>query len=294
MCPQPDTGIEDGVERWMQPGDGACDRRGECQTLRPQPALREQLADASDGHAAHVRVARVVDREVVPQHATAGTHPSPHRIGQPLLKRVVEQRRKHGGLKHDVLACSRHRGASRTGGVAAGDAQRRRAAPSRPLGARRQQFDALQISGRKPNRSNSSRLPPLPQPTSNSRSLVKSSQPRLTPAGPRDCALTLLHGEQRGGIQQAVAMLIRRSTRVPCHDGGRFIGLWSGADHRIRFSDSWHQAGEMLDRLPAAMMTSASASSGGSGNRWLPRAVVMITTIVRNSHLNIVQTAWPA
>jgi len=54
--------------------------------------VREQRANPAQGHAAHVAVARIVDGEVVPQHAAARSHPAPHRGGEALLKRIVEQR----------------------------------------------------------------------------------------------------------------------------------------------------------------------------------------------------------
>ena len=64
--------------------------------------LRKQRPHAPQRHAAHVGVARVVDREVVPQHRAARPHPAPHRVGQALLEGVVEQRREDGGDEDDV------------------------------------------------------------------------------------------------------------------------------------------------------------------------------------------------
>ena len=46
-----------------------------------------------------------------PEHAAAGAHPAPHRLGQALLEGIVEQRGEHGRGEHDVLrgGLDRHR-----------------------------------------------------------------------------------------------------------------------------------------------------------------------------------------
>ena len=74
---------------------------------------RKQLAHPPQGHTAHIWVAWIVHREVVPQHGPTRAQPAPHGTGQLLLKSVVEQGRKNRGLHDDVLAAWGNFGAQR-------------------------------------------------------------------------------------------------------------------------------------------------------------------------------------
>ena len=89
--PQPWTRIEDGYSDGCSRSDRASNRRRQRQPTHVHSARGEELAYARNRNAAHIRVARIVLREVVPEHAAARTHPSPHPIGEPLLKRIIEQ-----------------------------------------------------------------------------------------------------------------------------------------------------------------------------------------------------------
>ena len=103
MGAQQGDGVEHRVCGRVQPAHGPRQRRGQGQALRAHLALREQRPHPLERHAAHIRVARVVDREVVPEHRTAGLEPAPHRFGQRLLNGFNEDGREHGGLQHQVL-----------------------------------------------------------------------------------------------------------------------------------------------------------------------------------------------
>ena len=88
MGAQPRDRVAQSVERRMQAARRGARSAGPTSTranvtLEP---LREEGPQASQRHAAHVSVGRIVVDEVVPEHAAAGSHPAPHRRGQnPLL-----------------------------------------------------------------------------------------------------------------------------------------------------------------------------------------------------------------
>ena len=145
MCAQPDTGVEQRIQGAVDSADGPGERRCQSDPVNSQRPFREQLADPRNGHAAYVRVARIVDSKVVPQYSAPRAHPTPHRARQPILKPVVEQRGKHSGLIHNVLARRRKDRCCDDTGVALQYPCGTRQDEPGPLYAFRQQLDAVQV-----------------------------------------------------------------------------------------------------------------------------------------------------
>ena len=173
---------------------------------------REQRPDPRQRHAAHVGVARVVDGEVVPEHAAARLHPAPHCLGQALLEGVVEQRREDGGDEDDVETRLGDRGRAR---VAAGQGQGRRQACSSRRVPLRQQLDAGQVLGAKAEHEQ------LEQVAAAAAADLEQAQSRqvgetVPREQPQQRPLPFLHRHQGGRPGQAVAVVVDGAARVTC------------------------------------------------------------------------------
>lgn len=94
--------VEQTVEARVKPAHPAADGRCQRHPLGIDNPFRKQFLDPRERHATHVRIARVIEREVVPQNSSAGAHPFPHAMRQPDLERHIENGCEHGGLINDI------------------------------------------------------------------------------------------------------------------------------------------------------------------------------------------------
>ena len=234
--------VEGSVEGGMQPAGGARQRRREREAARLDAAGGKQFAHAGQRHAAHVGVGRIVEHEVVPEHGAAGLRPAPHRLGQPALHGVVEQRREDGGLQHQVLARCRQL----DGGRVAEFQPRRGGQPAPGLGvALGEQLDAGQALGREAEREQREQVGAAAAADLECAAGVEAVVPAVPVQQPCDRAFAFLRRPQRRRIEPVVAPVDGSATRIALADGSGFgcgCGFSESRRLRRRFGPPGHHA----------------------------------------------------
>ena len=246
MRAQQRNAVQHRVQRRTHAAGDTAERRGQGHALHGHLGVGKQGAQLLHGHAAHVRVARVVVDEIVPQHRAARLHPAPHLLRQLLLHGGRQNRREHGEEHRQILAFRGdgllQGGIERIGIPDAAGLGQHRSRSGRTLG---QQLDALQAFGL------NAELQPVLHVAARAAAHVQNIQ--RAPVGKlrrgQQCLhfdLTLLPRGSRVGVAQAVALGIARRIAAcitPAHvqrfglrrriGGFRLAGVVGAAAHRV-------------------------------------------------------------